>query len=413
MDCYDVVIVGAGPAGTAAARRLSKAGFKTLVLEKEKSFAANDFSSGGAPIEILDDFQLPESVVGAYCRQIRITATYDAQQWQDHYPVALVLDFKALRTFISDEAVRNGAELRFGAAYRSHRQENERNIVRFKNIGTDDAESVHTRVLIDATGSDRRVLMGRTNTHANSEDRAIVGRGIEWLLEVPESVYQTYADCLSFYIGSKWMPQGYAWIFPMQANRLKVGVGRNFPGHQFVPHQAAMRHYLNQLMADCLKTDRISVLDQHGKTISYTCHHRDRYVEQNVIAIGDAVSTVNPLTFEGIRHALKSGEIAARHVQDFLEQKTQNLKAYEHEMRRYCGMKWVISELLTKKIYREPEDEKVTLMLHALRRLNLEDLKDLVFHYKLKTALRFYTAYRLLLLKRTLGFGTRSADTRT
>lgn len=413
MDCFDVVIVGAGPGGGAAARLLSAAGFKVLVLEKEKSFAVNDFSSGGAPLEILSDFQLPESVVGAYCHQIRISATQDTHVWQDAKPVAIVLDFKKLRTFLVEEATKNGAILFLGCVYHSHRREAAEVIVDFEQAEDGSLKSVRTKVLIDATGSDRRVLGDPAKAHGGSEKEVIVGRGIEYLVEVPEAVYQAYADCLSFYIGSKWMPQGYAWIFPMRANLLKVGVGRNFPNMQFVPHRTAMKDYLDQLMVDCLKTDEIKVIDRHGKTISYTCHHRDRYVDQNIIAIGDAVSTVNPLTFEGIRHALKSGEIAARHVENFLENKTSHLKTYVREMRGYCGMKWVISELLTQKIYCEPEDEKMTLMLYALKGLSLEALKNLVFYYRLKSAMKFYTIYQVLLLKRVLSLGLKSLRLRS
>ncbi len=411
MDDYDVVIVGAGPAGGAAARSLSKSGFKTLLLEKEKSFAANDFSSGGAPIEILSDFQLPETVVGAYCREIRISATQATHVWRDDAPTALVLDFKKVRAFLAETAEKNGAKLSLGCTYRAHAHETGHSVVTFKKAENGLTESVRAKVLIDATGSDRRVLTGRTKTQADWKNDVIVGRGIEYLVEVPEQVYQAYADCLSFYIGAKWMPQGYAWIFPMQANCLKVGVGRNFPGMQFVPHRAAMRDYLDQLMAECLKTDQVNILDRHGKTIVYTCHHRDRYADQNVIAVGDAVSTVNPLTFEGIRHALKSGEIAARQVQDFLEKKTANLKTYESEMRAYCGMKWVVSELLTKKIYREPEDEKMTLMLQALKALSLAALKDLVFDYRLKAVMCFYAVYQFLLFKRIFSFQAKSTRT--
>ncbi len=408
MDCFDVVIVGAGPGGLAAARQLSKADFKVLVLEKEQSFAANDFSSGGAPLEILSEFQLPEHVVGAYCRKIRISATQDSQVWQDDNPVAVVLDFKKLRTFLAEEAIQNGASFFFGCSYRSHRREDSALVVDFKKAGNEDLSCVQTKVLIDATGSDRRVLGEGLKTQRNSAQDVIVGRGIEYLVEVPEAVYEDYADCLSFFIGSKWMPQGYAWIFPMSANLLKIGVGRNFPNTQFVPHRRAMKDYLDQLILECLKTDKIKVIDRHGKTISYTCHHRDRYEDQNIIAIGDAVSTVNPLTFEGIRHALKSGEIAARQVQGFLEKKIPDLKPYAREMRRYCGMKWVVSEGLTQKIYREPEDEKMTLMLQALKALNLADLKDLVFYYRFKIAMKFYAKYQYLLLKRALSFSAHS-----
>ncbi|MFQ5587791.1 MAG: NAD(P)/FAD-dependent oxidoreductase [Nitrospiria bacterium] len=410
MDCFDVVIVGAGPAGGEAARRLSNAGFKILLAEKESSFAANDFSSGGAPLEILSDFDLPRSAVGAFCHQIKITTSHDAHRWQGREAVALVLDFQKLRSFLADETTRNGSAVRLGWAYRQHETKAGRTRVHFKPTGQETLETIETRVLIDATGSERRVLMGGQNT--NNRRRTIVGRGIEYLIEVPKPVYQAYADCLSFYIGAKWMPQGYAWIFPMKNPRLKIGVGRNYPAEQVVPHARSMKYYLDQLIRECLKCDPLRILDKHGKTIVYTRHQRDLYAHQNIIAVGDAVSTVNPLTFEGIRHALKSGEIAARHTQAFLEEKKTAFQGYATEMRRYCGLKWVTSEILTEKTYREPDDDKMTMMLHALKNLPLAAFKNLFFDYSFKSAVRFYADYQWRVFKRALGLGRKSTLSR-
>lgn len=407
MNRYDVVIAGAGPAGGAAARALSKTGFKVLLLEKALSFAVNDFSSGGAPVEILTHFQLPDEVVGAFCRQIHISATDDAHLWQSDEAVAVVLDFKQLRLFLAGETEKNGSEVRLGWAYEGYRRDSGLTFVMLKNTENGAIEHVETRVLMDATGSERCVLGRNTSGHDRLKNERIVGKGIEYLVEVPVSVYQAHAACLSFFIGSHWMPQGYGWIFPMKPNRLKIGVGRNFPGEQAVPHQESLVYYLDRLIRDRLKTDEITILDRHGKTISYTCHPRDTYFDENVIVIGDAVSTVNPLTFEGIRHALASGEIAAKHVQAFLDHTSQDFKRYRTEMRRYCGMRWIVSALLAKKIYREPDDEKMSLMLRALKGLPLEGLKALMFDYQHQAAGRFYAAYQLLLLKQTLSFGVR------
>lgn len=400
MNRYDVVIAGAGPAGGAAARALSKTGFKVLLLEKAPSFAANDFSSGGAPIEILTRFQLPDEVVGAFCRQIQISTTDDAHLWQANEALAVVLDFKQLRLFLAGETEKNGSEVRLGWACQGYQQDLGRTLVVLKNTANGALEHVETRVLMDATGSERRVLEGMTPGHDRLKNERILGKGIEYLVEVPVSVYQAHAECLSFFVGSHWMPQGYGWIFPMKPNRLKIGVGRNFPEEQAVPHEQSLVYYLDRLIQDRLKTDEMTVLDRHGKTISYTCHHRDTYFNDNVIVIGDAVSTVNPLTFEGIRHALASGEIAAKHVQAFLDQTSLDFRRYRMEMRRYCGMRWIVSEMLTKKIFREPDDEKMRLMLRALKKLPLEGLKALMFDYRYPPAARFYAAYQLLLLKR-------------
>jgi len=398
MQQYDAVVIGAGPAGGVCARELSAAARKVLLVERAKDFAANDFSSGGSTLESLRTFDLPESVVGAFCKKIRIASSDDQHLWQSEQPLAIVFNFQKLRTFLADKTIKNGSDLKLGWSYQGHEEKEGVTVVALKKAGTRILEYFETKVLVDATGSDRKVLAGG----APLGQKAIVGRGIEFLVEVPEAVYRTHADCLSFFIGQKWMPQGYAWIFPMEQNRLKVGVGRNYPNEQVVPYEKAFRFYLDHLMTEELRTDDITILDQHGKTLSYTSHQRDLYWKKNVIAIGDAVSTVNPLTFEGIRHAMMSGRIAAAQVNALLDKEIRHFGNYKSEMRRVSGLKWIVSEQLTRKIYREADDKKVNLMLMALKSFSLEDLLGLVFYYRLKSALKFYIAYTGALIKSIL-----------
>ncbi len=399
MKQVDAVIIGAGPAGGECARALAKAGYRVLLVEKEKDFAAKDFSSGGSTLEVLDDFDLPHSVVGAYCNQIKIASSQDAHCWQADKPVALVLDFQKLRRFLADDLSGHKGKVLLGWSFEAYEQQGGKALVRLKEAATGNTLSYETQVLIDATGTERKVLGG-----GKSPAAAIVGTGVEFLIEVPDDVYKRHADALSFFIGQKWMPQGYAWIFPMAANRLKVGVGRNFPHEQVVPHEASFRFYLDHLIASCIQTPDFKILDQHGKTIAYTLHQRDRYFEGNVLAIGDAVSTVNPLTFEGIRHALRCGRVAAKHITSYLEGKTRSFRRYQFEMRRSSGLHWLISEALTNKIYREADDEKVDLMLSALKTFSLSELKALVFDYRVGTAIRFVLNYQTRVIKNVFRF---------
>lgn len=394
MKQVDAIIVGAGPAGEECGRALAKAGYKVLLVEKERDFAARDFSSGGSTLEVLRNFDLPDSVVGAFCNRIKIASSDDQYCWQANEPVALVLDFQKLRSFLAEEITKYQGKVLLGCAYEGYEKQNSRTLVILKNTETGKTQTVETKVLVDATGTERKVL-------ADDQDKrdAIVGTGIEFLIEVPADVYEGYAGALSFFIGQKWMPQGYAWIFSMAPNRLKVGVGRNFPDENIVPHEKSFRFYLDKVIATCLKTNDPLILDRHGKTISYSLHQRDRHFDQNIIAIGDAVSTVNPLTFEGIRHALRSGRVAALHIGRFLEEKIRSFQRYRSEMRRTSGIRWVISERLTNKIYRESNDEKVEFMLQALKAFSLSELKDLVFYYRFGAAMKFSLNYSALVTK--------------
>lgn len=397
MQTVEALIIGAGPAGGQCARELSKAGRKVLLVERHKNFMVNNFSSAGAPLEILDNFALPARTVGTFWQNLVISTSHNKHVWQASRPIGVILDFMELRTFLANETVTHGGEVWMGWTYQDHETRNGDLFVSLKNErGT--IATFLTNVLVDATGSERAVLAKQPPRGRQS----ILGRAIEYLVDVDPPTYQTYANSLSFFLGLKWMPQGYGWIFPMKSNHLKVGVGRNFIHDHFVPYEASFQFYLEQLMQECLKAKDWPILDRHGKTISYTYHQDDPHFNQRVIAIGDAISTVNPLAFEGIRHGMMSGRIAAKHILAFLGNGRSGFKAYPSEMQRYFGIKWRTCEFLTKKIYREVDDEKVDTMLIALKRLSFDEMTDLVFRYRLGKMVKFYVGYLFLIIKQTI-----------
>jgi len=72
MEHFDVIIIGAGPAGGQCARELSAAGKRVLLAEKSKNFSVNNYSTGGAYLQLLKQFDLPEDVVGTYWNKLAI-----------------------------------------------------------------------------------------------------------------------------------------------------------------------------------------------------------------------------------------------------------------------------------------------------------------------------------------------------
>lgn len=385
---YDVVIVGAGPAGGQCARELSQAGAKVFLAEKAKDFSVNNYSSGGAPIEIMEGFQLPDSIVGTNWNTFVLHSSFDKGIWQSKQPLGVVLEFSRLRSFLADEAVKKGGTLSLGTAYHHHETKDGKTLVWMKNQSTSELYPIETKVLVDATGSEREVLMHKNRNSSNE----VVATGIEYLVEVPEDLYNHYAHTLSFYMGLKWMPQGYSWIFPMEKNHLKVGVARYFVHEQYVPYQKSFQYYLNNMITECFKMQP-TILDRHGKTLHYTYRQADPHFHENVVSIGDAVSTLNPLACEGIRHAMLSGCLASKHVLRYLEGDQSAFPSYVKEMRNHFSMKWRLCEFLMNRIYKEKDDEKVHLILKAFESLSTEQMMELGFHYDFKQGSKFFLHY--------------------
>lgn len=98
------------------------------------------------------------------------------------------------------------------------------------------------------------------------------------------------------------MPKGYSWIFPMEAEkqRLKIGVAKSNLEHKQIVETKPMRWYLELLIQDYMNLKKYKLIDVHGSIVKYSVGLKDIYYQHNVIAIGDAVSTINMLGGEGI-----------------------------------------------------------------------------------------------------------------
>jgi digeranylgeranylglycerophospholipid reductase len=381
MQQFDVVVVGGGPAGGHCARVLARAGRHVLLVERHKDFVTNSFSSAGTPLETLSRYDLPESVVGSYWDQLVLVTSHQKGDWQARSPVGAVLDFTKLRQFLADQVRQQGGEVWMNCRYVRHHHESGETLVSLVRDGQE--EMVKTRVLVDATGPFRSVIYRKGETRPDF----LSGTGIEYLIEVEAADYQRYASTLTFFLGYKWIPRGYSWIFPMSPNHLKVGAGVVNVDHQIVQQPQPLKHYIELVLKDYMNLKTYKLVEVHGATLKYSSGLNDIYYRDNVIAIGDAVSTVNFLGGEGIRHAMQGAEIACQHIQNYLNHKCMDptwadFKSYQAEMHNVFLRPWNFSEKLGKKKYLQDGDEMVDKVVTYLRPLSLEDVVDILFYYR-------------------------------
>jgi digeranylgeranylglycerophospholipid reductase len=392
MEMCDVIVVGAGPAGGQCARELAVKGKKVILLEKAKTFLENNYSSGGAPHAIMQEFDLPLNIAGTHWNTLRVSSSRTQSTWDSPTSLGPVLDFDKLRTFLADQVLQNGGQVYLGHTYLSHTKNPKTNSieVKVKDLHTQQDILFKSRVLVDATGSERKVLAKEPQ-----DDTSMVATGIEHHVRVAPEIYQKYANSLNFFLGTKWMPQGYAWIFPMAPNQLKVGVIRYFQNEYHVPHHPSYRHYLDQMLSLCGTPETRETLDKHGKTIYYSLKQQDKRYEGPVLAIGDAVSCINPLGCEGIRHALVSGRLAAQTIEDFLEKKKTDLSGYDRALNKYFGRKWFFCEKMMDQLFTTPDDQKIDCIVHSFQYMNTQQVLDVVFNYRFSRGFKSYYFYLL------------------
>jgi len=391
MPEFDVVVVGGGPAGGQCARSLAKAGYSVLLTERHKNFTVNSFSSAGTTLDTLSTYDLPERVVGSYWHKLAIVTSNQTGHWAAAKPLGVVLNFGELRQFLAEEVEQYGGTVWMGCRYVSHQQQDSKTQVTLKQ--GNEIRQVKTRVLVDATGPFRAVMQGK-NTPSQAY---LTGTGIEYLIEVDDTTYARCADALTFFLGHRWMPKGYSWIFPMAPNQLKVGAALLQADHQLIAQMQPLKHYVHLLLDQYLQAD-YKLLDVHGGTVKYSPGLQDVYFQGNTIAIGDAVSTINALGGEGIRHAMRGADIASHHIQQYLTGQSLNFQAYQAEMHRVFRKAWNRSEQLSRKRYLHDRDEVIDKMVTYLQPLSLEDVVNILFFYqfeKLSKGLPQYLARKL------------------
>ncbi len=210
MDQYDVIVVGAGPAGGQCARALSLMGRSVLLLERSKVIGEPNFSSGGTVKETIKDFDLPRSVVQSDWSSISVSSKDDMAEIDYGKVMGHVLDYKLLKQFLAKEAKGNGTELLVGTTATGIKREGKTSVVRFTG------GEARAKVVIDASGS-ASAIAAKTRL---IENRGEFAMGFEYLLRTPELKKR---NTLQFYLGESMAPRGYLWVFPAFEGTAKVG----------------------------------------------------------------------------------------------------------------------------------------------------------------------------------------------
>jgi len=333
----------------------------------------------------MQDFQLPTSIVSSYWNTLRIQSTQENVSWVSKQPFGPVIEFDRLRQFLAKEVEKAGSTCRLGCQYQTYQLFPDHVAVHLKDLHTSDPLDIKTQVLVDATGTDRHVIAPHYN-----KSKAMQVTGVEYHVQVNRAIYQRYAETLTFFLGHHWMPQGYGWIFPKSPLQLKVGVIRYFQNQQLVPYHHSYKYYLDQLLKLC---GSYEMQDRHGKTIAYTLGQKDIYVHDRLIALGDAVSSMNPLGCEGLRHALASGHEAAKTIDAYLQKKVSSLAPYQVAMKRYYGRKWLYSEKLISGLFKSRHDRLIDHSIRSFSLMSNEEIIKVIFHYQFKYTVKSYFWY--------------------
>lgn len=347
---YDAVVIGAGPAGSTAARNIAAAGFRTLLLEEHPTVGQPVHCAGLVTLRTLElsgvdhDAVVMNEIYGAY-----INTTGHELKLGGNKQRAVVMDRIRFDQEMAHGAQEKGAELLASARGLVSGRENGLVTVEVERRGA--RSTVQTRLVIAADGAHSRTARWLELKPRYHE--ILAGLGIESRGE-PRT-----QGMVEVFAGLDIAPGFFAWTIPLGNGRMRVGIATS-DGHKPV-------HYVPKLRDAFPKQfSGVEFVRYYGGSIPMRLW--ERTYDDNIMLAGDAAGMVKPTSGGGIymgmvsaKHAAEVG-IAALKRDDL---SAESLSEYQKRWMEDIGGELIQGSVL-RKIFLSTSDEQKDRLLAIL-----------------------------------------------
>jgi geranylgeranyl reductase family protein len=344
MERCDVAVIGAGPAGAAAAAWLARAGAEVLLFEKAARGRDKSCGDGLTPRAVAELDRLGLDISHFHrIDGLRVQAgrTIREVRWPDgpFPPVGAVAPRTEFDAMVMQAAVDSGADLRERAA--AEPLVDGDRVVGVRVGGVDIRADLV--VIASGAGSAAARLLGATRVEASPFGLAIrayapSGRADDRFMEA----------CLTVEGPDGAIVPGYGWVFPAGDGIVNIGVGALSTMRNF--RQLNLNTMLDAYTAQVGESWELGPFTERPRAWRLPMHV-ERRGGPGWVAVGDAAGLVNPFNGEGISYAMETGQMAAELVFDALEKGRPGLaQVYPTLLRQRYGKYFAMGNVFVKII---------------------------------------------------------------
>jgi geranylgeranyl reductase family protein len=360
-ESADVIVVGAGPAGSATGYHLASSGLDVLVLEKT-TFPRE---------KVCGDGLTPRAVKALATMGVPFA---DGEGWQRHRGLRIIggggrieLDWPDLSSYpgyglirartdfdqlLARHAAKAGAKVLEGVTVEGPLRDDRTG--RIAGVQTKDGRQFRAPLVVAADGNSSRlsVAMG-----LHKRDDRPLGVAVRTYYTSPRHDDEYLEAWLDLWDGSSLLP-GYGWIFGMGDGTSNVGLGllNTSSGFGEIDYRAMLRKWLAAMPAEWGFLEENRTQPIRGAALPMGFNRTPHYTGGLLLA-GDAGGMVNPFNGEGIAYALESGELAARVITQALARPTaadreRVLQTYPRQLKDAYGGYYTLGRVFVELIGR-------------------------------------------------------------
>ncbi len=362
---YDVVVVGAGPAGSIAARTIAQAGNSVLLVEKRQEIGAPVRCAEGVSRAGLKKYvQIDPKWICAQIHGYRFHAPNGTAFTIEVDDAGYILERKIFDRDLANLAAHAGAQVLAKTTARNVLCDENGAVVGVQlSVSPNVDVSVRSKIVIGADGVESQV--GRwagIDTVPRLRDMCSAVQYLMAGLEIDEGT-------CNFYFGTKIAPGGYLWIFPKGQGMANVGIGIAGNRADKITAQA----FLDQFVEENFPAGSILGVVAGGVPLSGTLK---RIVKDGLMLVGDAAHQAFPHTGGGIENALEAGSLAGEVAVDALragDYRSRFLERYPSLWHQRLGKEMSQSSRI-KELVQSLDDQALNRSAAVLAHLDTQSL---------------------------------------